>query len=636
MCGIGGIIRVTPAGEARRPIDEAWLDSLDEAIAWRGPDGAGRFRDAATRSDGATVEVALVHRRLAIIDIADGAQPMVRIDQMDGGSTRTAVVFNGCIYNHRALRHELEALGHRFRSDHSDTEVLVHGWRQWNECLADHLDAMYAAAIWDGAAGRCALLRDRAGEKPLYYALLERQRTAVFASTIPGVLAVLRRSGEDTGLDAEVLADWARFGWSERLPFRAIREAMPRETLVFPSEDGGAGVGVAHRIELPHERSPGAPLDADGVDRLLRQSIDDRTDADVPLGCFLSGGVDSSLVALYAREKLGSLRTLCVRFPGAAFDESEYARAVAAAIGTEHTTIDVEPTVAADLVELIERLGLPFGDSSLLPTHWVSKAARRHVKVALSGDGGDELFCGYRRHVAALALRRLAPLLGVVPRSAWSLVPGSESAFADVARFVMTLRTFGYEATMEWREPEFEAVFPSAHARAPEGVRGLRTLDPATDDFRRYLPFDLLRKVDTASMSAPIEVRAPLLTSRMIGAALGAPISSLMPGRRRKGLLREVLRRRLPSRLVDRPKRGFAVPIGAFFRSDVGALRALLTDMLAVSRPFGPVHDVMEVNVGPLHRALEEHLEGRRDHGARLFHLLSLAIWARWLESRGC
>ena len=633
MCGIGGVIRVTEAGAEPEPIPERWADLLVGGIAWRGPDGRGRFRDVATRTDGSRVEVVLAHARLSIIDIECGAQPMVSERGPRGGG-RVAVIFNGRIYNHRELRAELAGAGHAFETDHSDTEVLLHGWRAWGDRLSDHLDGMCALALWDKDHAELVLMRDRSGEKPLYYALLDGGRTLAFASNVPTVLAVWRAAGGGKPtLDRDALVEWIRLGWGERLPIREVVEAQPRETMVFPARDERVGRGpqVVHRIELAGARGREARLDLDEVERLLVESLVGRTDADVPLGCFVSGGIDSSLLAVYVKKQLGRLTTMCVKFPVASYDESPYAAEVARIIGSDHVTIDVHPSAAEDMERIIRTMGLPFGDSSVLPTHWVCRAAKEHVKVALEGNGGDELFFGYNRHRACLMLRRVRPFLHLLPRRMPRSMLRSGTNLGRLARFVVTVRSLGYGSLLSWQIPDVARLIPSERERLRRMSFDLP--DPAMDDFRSYLPFDLCRKGDTASMLAPIEVRAPFLSNDLISAAQREPIESLMLKGQLKGILRELLRRHIPSSIVDRPKHGFGVPVGEFFRTDFGGMGALLTDGLAGEKPFGRVHDVLEIDVGFVRTMMEEHMEGRREHSSRLFNLLSLALWSRSLAS---
>ncbi|MHC4142683.1 MAG: asparagine synthetase B family protein, partial [Planctomycetota bacterium] len=355
--------------------------------------------------------------------------------------------------------------------------------------------------------------------------------------------------------------------------------------------------------------------------------------------CFLSGGVDSSLVACFARKLKPDLRTFCVRMPDPRYDESVHAERVAKHLHTDHTTLDAQPDPARDLVRLINGLGQPFGDSSILPTYWVSKAAREHVKVALSGDGGDELFVGYERYMAADLLARYWQVLQKIPR--WLLRrthPRSRlhklGRLGEMARDFDNLGVLATESifTNEQIADLLDEPPPSPLPPPPESERGAGPGDRygamsalRRADLRTYLPDDLLCKVDAASMAVALEVRCPFLDRDLAEALVAAPIGSLIPGRKRKGLLRRIARAHLPAAVVERPKMGFAVPIGHWFRTDFGGLRGLLLDHLHSGEPFGPIR------LQPLavHRLLDEHMSGRRDHGQRLFGLLTLSIWAR-------
>jgi len=443
-------------------------------------------------------------------------------------------------------------------------------------------------------------------------------------------------TGRSPDLDRDAIVEWIRLGWSDRLPIREVHEARPRQTLAFPSRTADPGATIVHERTLVSDRQgsgrqPTATLDLDGVESLLRESVRRRTDADVPLGCFLSGGIDSSLLSVFAKEAMGNLTTLTVKFPIESYDESPYAQEVADHLGTNHVVIDVDPSASDDFVRIVETIGLPFGDSSVLAAHWVSRAAQQEVKVALEGSGGDELFFGYRRHKACLMLKRIAPLLHLAPRRTPGFLASSGSKLGRLARFAATARTLGYRSMLSWQVADVEALIPSERDRFRRMSFDLP--DPAMDDYLNYLPFDLLRKGDTASMLAPIEVRAPFLALPLVNAAQAQPIDRLMMGGQLKGMLRELLRRHIPSSIVDRPKRGFAVPVGSFFTQDFGGMGALMRDALAGERPFGRVHDVVDIRTQTVRDMVDQHTSGARDHSARLFNLVSLAIWARWLDA---
>ncbi|MFN0133694.1 MAG: asparagine synthetase B family protein [Phycisphaerales bacterium] len=576
------------------------------------------------------------------------------------GKGTIAVVFNGCIYNHRDLRRELQAAGHEFSTDHSDTEVLVHGWGEWGACLRTRLESMHATLIWN--SGQLYWMRDRFGEKPLYVA----DRTGSI-SAAASALAGLVRLRHQLGCTAPLLEDsflraWTQFGWNQTGPFSGINGAW----IDGVGELGGDGLPVDTAPSLWTDvlNVDRRPLDEHEVDHTLRHAVHSRLEADVPLGCFLSGGIDSALVANYASELRPDLTTYTVRMPAGTFDESRVAARTAAHLGVRHEVLDCNTNLGADLVSLIQQLGLPFGDSSLLPTHWVSRAARDRVRVALTGDGGDELFMGYDRHRALPLLARLQrtdrEFLDLVAR----LIPGGQrgrSFGARATRLLAAARFSGYK--------ELVAIFTTNEAwklgLAPQGHVGFGTIghfgmtiaasaDPDDQlwldcarrfDLAFYLPEDLLRKSDTASMSCALEVRAPFLDAALSRACIAAETTSLMPRGReggRKGLLRAVARKYLPADIVDRPKQGFAIPIGEWFRSDYGGLRQLLHDHLLRPEPFGPDHLGINsiINMSFVRQMLKEHDDAGtrsiwpwkgRDHSQRLYMLLVLSIWAKWL-----
>jgi len=691
MCGIAGILRIHDPAHAPPPpphaaIPEHWLDVLDESVRHRGPDGQGRFRDRVTRPDGATLDVALVHRRLSIIDHARGGQPMVQ-----GGDARlfgpttpaaappagpqdyrtrsthvcpacreqgdglVAVVFNGCIYNHRELRRELELAGHEFESGHSDTEVILHGAREWSYDLISHLDGMFAFGLWDRSTGALLIARDAFGEKPLY-ARAELSDIVAFGSSYASMLRLDRRlppSDDAQTFDIpRQLSGWIQFGWNQEARLTpGIRSTTPGHASVLSRENPGtkdvASIQWPHEVLNPSQEN----ITPEQVDEAIRAAVWSRLEADVPLGCFLSGGLDSSLVAKYASEQRPDLATYTVRMPAAGFDESAAAASVAKHLGLKHTVLDCDPDPAQDLVRLIPQLGLPFGDSSLLPTHWVSRAARNHVRVALTGDGGDELFLGYDRNRAI----RLLDKLGRCPKPLRSALPSRRlggrtpaSRLARMERLMAALSRFGYkEIVAIFPTPMFESLGFSPRHGDHWGM--ISTRDGFTEPTARrfdllfYLPEDLLRKSDTASMACGLELRAPLLAREVAQPAINAPLRTLMPHGRRKGLLRAVARKHLPKHIVDRPKQGFAIPIGEWFRSDYGRMRQLLYDHLESADPFpGLPAAGAQINMHFVRRMLREHdAAGEsslnpwhgRDHSQRLYMLLVLSIWARWLAT---
>ncbi|MFG0305542.1 MAG: asparagine synthase (glutamine-hydrolyzing) [Phycisphaerales bacterium JB040] len=633
-------------------IPEDWLDELEPSVAWRGPDGSGRFRDRCVRPDGAIVDIAMVHHRLAILDLAGGGQPMVSEGPTDRvldtlrdrhlirGTGRVAVAFNGHVCNHRALRDELEQSGHAFVSDHADTEVFPHAWRAWGAELPTHLEGMFAAALWDGALGELALMRDRFGEKPLYVSGEPEHRVWLAGSNAAGLRRLVGELGGPTGISPENLTEWLSLGYhAEQMPFPGVVQLPPGSLVTAPAvtaidHQRLYKKGLAGRLPGDWSRSrpriEGRRAALRKVDDALRSAVERRLEADVPVGCFLSGGIDSSLIAHHAaallRERGRTLTTVCVRMPDPKYDESERAEATARALGASHRTIDAEPMPAEDLVLLIRTLGLPLGDSSLLPTFWACQAAAREVGVALSGDGGDELFLGYERYRGATWLssaRLLGPFEFLLPRR------DPKSRWTKLARLIEASKGRGYRDLL--------AIFPVAQLRpllglTPIAKPGLESDTPESYarlreyDLRHHLPGDLLLKVDTASMLAGLEVRTPFLDSGVARTALGLGVSRVRMNNRPKGVLRALVRRHLGPELAGRAKMGFAVPIGRWFREDYGGLGTLLNDHLRSADPFpGLPLDIQRKRV---QRLLDEHELEQREHGQRLYALLVLSIWA--------
>jgi len=620
---------------AHAPIPESWVDILDKNVTHRGPDGTGRYRDSTVRKDGATVDVALIHTRLSVIDIACGAQPMETPSgpKGKGGTGKICVTFNGCIYNHHELRKELAPKGHHFKSHHSDTEVLIHGWREWGHELAEHLDGMYAFVIWDAEFGRITMHRDRSGEKPCYYTIMDGGRTIVFCSTIPGVIQVRQAAepGWKPGLKRDVIVDWVRLGWGETLPLTGVDEIGPRQSVTFPGLKDSSRVEVVHEVKVPDHRESTASLTVDDMDRIISESVRSRLDSDVPVGCFLSGGIDSSLLAYYAKQHLGKLSTICVRFPDEKYDESIYADEVAKAIGTDHRVIDSHPDAANDLMYLMRTLGLPFGDSSILPAFWACRAVKEFVTVSLSGDGGDELCYGHERHDKWFFIQKFRAFLPMVPRRFPRAMTRGRSSVARMSRLSESLKTWGYRSMLSWQLADVLRILPDDADRFA-GLHPRFDTDPSRDDFFAYLPCNLLRKADTACMNAPIEVRSPLLSNEMIDRCLREPISALRRNGEPKGILRDLARRYFSPTITERPKHGFGVPVGKFFRNDFGGLGTLLRDSLAGPTPFGAVQQLVEIDVNQVRGMVDEHMSGTREHSTRLFSLLSLAIWAQSLK----
>lgn len=665
MCGIAGILRTYPPDTAvpsrEESIREAWLDILDDSIKHRGPDGAGRFRDRVVRADGTTVDVALIHRRMAIIDLAGGHQPMLlRPDEPDAPD-QVVVVFNGCIYNHRELRKELEAEGARFRTDHSDTEVLLWGWRMWGRGVFERLEGMFAIGIWDRGNAQLVWATDRWSEKPAFVAdyawvytseaKAPRDEIQACASTV-SALTLLRRElsherdlARSIPLGVDVPRQWLRFGYGANGPTNeCCQVAMGCQKILLDGKNtcvirpwdssryGGKRRGT--RDLCDHE-----------LDSLLRDAVHTRLDADVPLGVFLSGGVDSALVLKYASEVKRDVQAFTVRMPVGAWDESHAAAETARHLGVRHHILECEQDCANDLVSIIERAGQPFADSSLLPTLWLCRAARKHIRVALGGEGGDELFVGYRRQQVIPYLHALDRLPRWMRTAASGLLPMgiNRPSLNSVARFLNALANDGYDDLLSifpqsellrlcnQKRDQNEPIFiEPSHEPGTHDYEYARYRDYQVDRWS-YLPFDLLRKADIASMAAPLEVRLPFLDSRVTAAALSATRESLLLNGQRKGLLRAVAHKHLPSAIVDRPKMGFAIPLADWFRSDFGSLRTLLGDLVINAQDPFPA-DILgcELNRPFIRELFDQHMSGKRDHAQRLYALLVMAIWCRW------
>lgn len=638
MCGIAGILRRHERGREVSPpevsIPEAWLDALYSGIAHRGPDGRGRFRDRAVDEAGNALDVAFVHARLSILDHAGGGQPMVRPHHFNP-EQRIAVVFNGCIYDHREQRRELiEDHDCSFQSDHSDTEVLVHGTAVHDKDFPSMIDGMFAYAAWDSGDASLILARDHSGEKPLYLARLGPEVLA-FASTVASLVRCARAAGTSLEIDGTGATMWLKHGYWPRMPVN-VMEAPPGAVYVFRPSAWEECWEPLWRVRF----GPGAgegrwPIEEANVVEMLDRAVSSRLDADVPIGCFLSGGVDSSVVAAFAQRAMRAsgrtLKTFTVKMPDSRMDETPYANAVAGHLGTEHSVLECRVTGAADLVKLVEQLGLPFGDSSILPTHWVSAAAREHVTVALGGDGGDELFAGYNRYrVNALMHRLRGPLRAARALPEWVMKPLG----GNLARVATATRYHGYDDILSiFRTPQLERLVGKAFVDRTLGqmYRGREVGgDARLDDFGLYLPCDLMRKVDTAAMAVALEVRAPMLEKRLVAAALRASLADVEAGEGRKGLLRRIARKLVPPEAIDRKKMGFGVPIGGWFRDDFAGLGGLLRDRLGSAEPFPGVP--LEFDRAELGRIIDDHMNGKRDHAQRLFALLSLSVWAEWLK----
>jgi asparagine synthase (glutamine-hydrolysing) len=637
MCGIAGYLHAGSSLGA----DEVALrvKRMTDAIAHRGPDDSGVWTDEAAG-------IGLGHRRLSIIDISPlGHQPM------HSANARYVITYNGEVYNFHELRAELVQLGHTFIST-SDTEVMLAAMTQWGiEAAVRRFIGMFAFAVWDRQDHVLHLVRDRVGVKPLYWSL--RGNVLLFGSELKALMAHPAWHGE---VDREAVAAFVRHSYipGPHTIFSGVHKLTPGSVLTFKP---GAAPRITRYWSLSDsfESKPARPIDTtsaiEQLDALLRDSVKRRMISDVPLGAFLSGGIDSStVVALMQAQSSRKVRTFSIGFHEEAYDEAKYAKAVAAHLGTDHTELYVSPREALDVVpRLPDWFDEPFGDSSQIPTFLVSQMTRSHVTVALSGDGGDELFAGYPRYLLAESLWRrigrlplairapLASLLQAMPERAldsltemlparWRTLNGGRKLHR-LARLLRMPVDDGIHA-------ELAAVWPFDDRLVP-GTTGTLAIaaDPAlksrlTDflarmqfyDLHSYLPDDILVKVDRASMAVALEAREPLLDHRLIEFAWSLPRDLKMRDGQTKWILRQVLDKYVPRHLFDRPKMGFSVPLGGWLR---GPLRDWAQALLSPSRIaadglFAP---------GQLATLWNEHQSGRANRESVLWNVVMFQAW---------
>lgn len=619
MCGIAGLFHpATP-----KPVDPARLRAMIGVQAHRGPDGQGVWTAPG---------VGFAHARLSIIDVAGSPQPMV--------DDEVAVCFNGEIYNYRALRDELRERGAVFRTD-GDTEVLLHGWRHWGPAMLDRLDGMFAFAVHDARAGTLFLARDRLGVKPLHWAELPDGAIA-FASEMKGILAhpLFRRRP-----DIRAVEDYLALGYvpDDASIVAGVHKLAAGHFLLI---ERGRSIPRPRRwwdVDFSDRESGSAATLGEGLLAHMRAGVTSRMVADVPLGAFLSGGVDSSgVVALMAEASPRAVRTCTIGFDEAGHDERGYARTIAQRFATDH----VERVVRADDFALIDTLvgqfDEPFADASALATYRLCQLAREHVTVALSGDGADEALAGYRRHVFHAGEERVRGLFPAEWRGRLFGTLGRYYPKADWAprplRAKTTLLALGmdgaeaYARAVGVTSPEWRARLFSAEARTALG--GHRAEDryvaamrgaPARDaidraqyaDLKIWLPGDILTKTDRTSMAVGLEAREPLLDHRLVQYAARLPAAMRVRGGQGKWLMKKALEPYLPRDILYRPKMGFVTPISAWFR---GAL----ADEAAGLSQSGLLRETGWFELAELGRIAGDHRAGRADHGRTLWQMLML------------
>ena len=613
MCGIAGFV-----GRGTRQ----QLGAMVATLAHRGPDAAGLWNDDEER-------VFLGHRRLSILDIDCGRQPM---GTMDGS---LVVTFNGEIYNHVALREQLVQRGHKFETDHSDTEVLLHGYREWGEELPLHLNGMFAFALWDRARQRLFCARDHFGEKPFFYA--QRGDFFAFGSELTALESLptldLRRSSRS-------IQKYMAYGYVPA-PLTIYENAskLPSgHTLTWQAGNSVCEVKRYWSFELEPFAAPSAAQEAqwdEQLRELLDRSVRARLQADVPVGIFLSGGIDSSTVAALAARSGAKVKTFTIGFKEKSFDESEIAMRMAAHLGTEHAEQIFSIGEARGMLgEILSGLDEPLGDASLLPTSMLSRFARQSVKVALGGDGADELFAGYDPF---LALRKAEIYNRMVPKPVHLAIrlllgrmPVSHANMSFDFKLKRTLR--GLAIPSAYRLPVWMSGFDPADAPAlfdqplsleelfseaielweknPSASIGDRTLQYFTN---LYLQNDILVKTDRASMRYGLEVRSPFLDNDVVDFMRKIPYVYKLRHGRTKFLLKRAMKPLLPTETIERGKKGFGVPIGQWFQR--GAIE------FDLAKPLPPIRTEF------IARSLAEHMNGKVDHRMLLWNFIALQSW---------
>jgi asparagine synthase (glutamine-hydrolysing) len=634
------------------------IRDMSDSLRHRGPDDAGVWVDE-------MAGVALGFRRLAIVDLSEaGHQPQL------SHNGRLVLIFNGEIYNHQSLRTELSALGSESWAGHSDTETLLAGFVAWGvRRTLERAVGMFALAVWDRAERRLYLARDRFGEKPLYYGWT---RGAFVFGSEPKALR--RYPGFDNPIDPDVLALYTQYacvpapyaiykdiyklqpGCVLSLPL-AEAATRPSQALFAPARHGGLTIERYWSLEDVVRQGVAVPLqdERDATDQLeaaLSEAVRCQSIADVPLGAFLSGGIDSStIVALMQAQSTRRVKTFTIGFAEAGFNEAEHAKAVARHLGTDHAELYVSAQQTRDVVpKLPDFYSEPFADSSQIPTHVVSQIARQHVTVALSGDGGDELFGGYPRYVwgrriwnqlrwlPAAVRRGLGTAIQQIPVAAWDGLGDLAAGFSPVSRLGDKAHKLAYRLNrvndMDGLYRMLVTTWPADTSVVP-GARPLRTLLddrsvwPAIEDPEQrmmmwdaltYLPDDILHKVDRASMAVSLETRAPFLDHRVAALAWRLPPRMKIRNGTGKWILRQLLYRHVPKDLIERPKMGFGVPIDSWLR---GPLREWAEDLLSESTITSEGH----LNATLIRNKWAEHVSGRRNWQHELWCVLMFQAW---------
>ncbi len=638
MCGITGAVWSDPD----LAVSETTLNRMTEMLRHRGPDADGQYTSQyqSRSANGSQPGVALGFRRLSIIDLQFANQPIPNEDES------IWLIFNGEIYNFPELRHRLEGTGHRFRTN-GDGETIVHLYEDEGVDCFSHLNGMFAIAIWDSRQRQLVLGRDRLGQKPLVYS--HQGNRLLFASELKSLLQVPGLSRE---IDAAALDQYITFQYvpHPRTIFREIRKLSPGHYAVY--RDGQLDV---QRYWTPDFNARWEGSQAEAIEQLrstLRSSVAMRMQSDVPLGAFLSGGVDSSLiVAIMQDQAREPVRTFSIGFNVGEYDETRYARLVADHLGTNHEEFQVTPDGVSILPKLVWHYDEPFADSSAIPTWYVSELTRQHVTVSLTGDGGDELFAGYPRYKAVALgdrLDRLGPLKRLFSAAFWQRLPSPArqksklrqwKRFTEVLgkspgrRYLDWISIFNESRRTELYTEQFVASLPDEDPFLflQTAMQEAAGRDPVTQialtDLVTYLPCDLMTKVDIASMAHGLECRQPFLDFRLVELAARFPLSWKLRGTTGKRMLRRAFARLLPDKIWTRKKMGFGVPLDHWFRDE---LKPMTHDLLL----SGPATARGYFRPEYVEQLVREHEEARFDHAYRLWSLLVLELWMQtWCDS---
>ncbi len=623
MCGITGFIDYWSTSDA--DARAATLDAMCRVIRHRGPDDQGVMVEPG---------IALGMRRLSIIDLAGGHQPITNED------ATVTIVFNGEIYNYRELQVTLEARGHKFKTN-SDTETVVHAYEEFGAACVDQLRGMFAFAIWDDREKKLFVARDRVGKKPLYYSIT-RSGTLVFGSELK---SLLEHPEVEREVNPRALDVYFSLGYvpDPITIFENVEKLPPGHHLTFKDRR----LSVERYWDFPYDtisnRNGHSASDyLEELRSLLHEAVKLRLVSDVPLGAFLSGGVDSStVVGLMAGQMSQPVKTFSIGFNEDSYDELKYARLTAKKFGTDHHEFLVTPDICEVVDQLAWHFDEPFADSSAIPTYVVSKLAREHVKVVLTGDGGDELFAGYTRYLTEQRRSKfdlvprlvkeglMDPLSRGLPHGAWGRNYLHNVSLDPIGRYLDNVSVFtGLNKTSLYTSDFSDHLRDSSHLSSYflELSRNVKTNAPLDSllyiDSKTYLPGDILTKVDRMSMAVSLEARVPLLDHKLIEFVTRIPASMKLAGNETKHLFKKAIADLVPAEIINRPKQGFGVPIQTWINQQLRErIRETLGDPRTLERGYVSRRHVQVL--------LDEHERGRRDHAMALWSLLMLELWHR-------